>query len=93
MAKNNIKKQRGDMITFFVLTFLASMLIFISASFLIGTGKVVDTNMEMIDSADIIILMSRDDRADAKITEIIKGNSDCTGFESNQSEVTQLPSD
>ena len=84
MAKNNIKKQKGDMITFFVLTFIASMLIFISASFLVGTGKVVDTNMKRINAADILILMSKDDRADAKLTEIIKGNPDCTGYESTK---------
>ena len=84
MAKNNIKKQKGDMITFFVLTLIASMLIFISASFLIGTGKVVDTNMKMINSADILVLMSDDERAEARIAEIIKGNSDCSGYEATK---------
>ena len=43
MAKNNIRKQKSDMITFFLLTFIASALIFISASFLMETGSVVDT--------------------------------------------------
>ena len=74
MAKNNIKKQKGDMFTFFILTFIASALIFISASFLVGTGKVIDTNMKEINAADILILMSADERAEAKIAEIIKGN-------------------
>ena len=44
MAKNNIKKQKGDMITFFVLTLIASMLIFISASFLIVTSILTSVN-------------------------------------------------
>ena len=48
IAKNNIKKQKGDMFTFFILTLIASALIFISASFLVGTDKVVDTNMKTI---------------------------------------------
>ena len=50
IAGNNAKKQKGDMMTFFILTLLASALIFISASFLIGTGKVVDTNMKRINA-------------------------------------------
>ena len=82
MVKNNIKKQKGDMFTFFILTLIASALIFISASFLIGTGKVVDTNMKTIKAADVLILMSKDDRAEAKMAEIIKGNDELTGYES-----------
>ena len=84
MAKNNIRKQKGDMITFFVLTCIASMLIFISTSFLIGTGKVVDTNMRKIKAADFFILMSDDDMAEAKMSEIIKGNPDVTGYEATK---------
>ncbi len=84
MAKNNIKKQKGDMFTFFILTLIASALIFISASFLIGTGKVVDTNMKTIKAADVLILMSKDDRAEAKMAEIIKGNDELTGYESTK---------
>ena len=84
MAKNNIKKQKGDMFTFFILTLIASALIFISASFLIGTGKVVDTNMKAIKAADVLILMSKDDRAEAKMAEIIKGNDELTGYESTK---------
>ena len=84
MAKNNIRKQKGDMVTFFILTLIASALIFISASFLVGTGKVVDTNMKRIDAADILILLSHDDAAEAKLYEIIKGNPEVEGFESNK---------
>ena len=32
IAKNNMKKQKGDMITFFILTFIAALLIFDCAS-------------------------------------------------------------
>ena len=84
MAKNNIRKQKGDMITFFVLTLIASALIFISASFLIETGRVVDTNMKLINAADILILMSDDETAGNKMAEIIKGNEDCSGYDSNK---------
>jgi len=84
MAKNNIKKQKGDMITFFILTLIASALIFVSASFLVGTGKVVDTVMKRINASDIMIWISDDDMAKAKIEEIIKGHKELSGFESNK---------
>ena len=84
MAKNNIRKQKGDMVTFFILTLVASALIFISASFLVGTGRVIDTNMKRIDAADILVLMSHDDAAETKLTEIIKGNPEVSGCESNK---------
>ncbi|MBO4904732.1 MAG: ABC transporter permease [Lachnospiraceae bacterium] len=72
------------MITFFILTFIASLLIFISASFMIGTGRVVDTNMKAIDAADVLVLMSKDDRAEAKMAEIIKGNPELSGYEATK---------
>ena len=72
------------MITFFVLTLIASALIFISASFLIETGRVVNTNMKLINAADILILMSDDETAGNKMAEIIKGNEYCSGYDSNK---------
>ncbi len=69
------------MITFFILTLIASALIFISASFLVGTGRVVDTNMESINAADILILMTDDEAAQNKLAEIIKGDPYCNGYE------------
>ena len=84
LAKNNIKKQKGDMVTFFVLTFIASALIYISASFLTGTGSVVDAAMKKINGADLLVLISDEKRADAKLAEIIKGNPDLTGYESTK---------
>ncbi|MCR5831890.1 MAG: ABC transporter permease [Lachnospiraceae bacterium] len=84
MAKNNIKKQKGDMVTFFVLTLVASALIFISASFLVGTGRVIDTNMKKIKAADVLILLSDDEAADFKLAEIIKGNPELTGYDSTK---------
>ncbi|WP_022767610.1 ABC transporter permease [Butyrivibrio sp. NC2007] len=74
IAKNNIKKQRSDMITFFILSALSALFIFISASFLADTGKVVDTNREKINSADIFALCGHSEPVIAKLEEIIKGN-------------------
>lgn len=84
MARNNIKKQKSDMKTFFILTLLASALIFISASFLLGTGNVVDTAMKRINASDILIMISDDEKAEHKIEEIIKGHDDLTGYESTK---------
>jgi len=74
IAKNNIKKQKSDMITFFILSVLSSLFIFISASFLADTGKVIDTNMEKINAADIFIITGYSEPAIAKLEELIKGN-------------------
>ena len=69
-----MKKQRKDMLTFFILTAIASILIFISISLLYGTPRVLDTNFEKINGADIIAIMTDYEPANVKLTEIIKGN-------------------
>ena len=69
-----MKKQKKDMLTFFILTFIASLLIFISVSLLYGTPKVIDTNKENINGADIMIYTSDYEPAYAKMMEIIRGN-------------------
>ena len=84
MAKSNIKKQKGDMITFFILTFIASALIYISATYLVGTGRVVDSTMKKINAADILIMIEDDETAEARLCEIIKGNPDLEGYESTK---------
>ena len=62
------------MITFFILSMLSSLFIFISASFLADTGKVIDTNREKINSADIMVLATYNESMLNKLEEIIKGN-------------------
>ncbi len=74
IAKNNIKKQKSDMITFFILSALASFFIFISASFMSGAGRVVDTCKEKINGADIFFMLTDIDAAVDKVEEVIKGN-------------------
>ncbi len=74
IAKNNIKKQKSDMITFFILSSLSALFIFISASFLADTGKVIDTNREKINSADILVIAGYSEPVISKLEEIIKGN-------------------
>ena len=58
IAKNNMKKQKGDMITFFLMTFISAFLLFVTLNLLVGTFRVVSTNKESINGADILILCS-----------------------------------
>ena len=74
IAKNNIKKQKSDMITFFILSAIASLFIFISLSFMTGAGKVVDTCKEKINGADIFFMLTDIEGAVDKVEEVIKGN-------------------
>ena len=55
IARNNIKKQKGDMITFFVLTLLASYLFFQCASALFGMSKVMDSRFEEVNGAHVVV--------------------------------------
>ena len=51
IAKNNIKKQKGDMLTFFILTFIAAYLIFDSLAALFGMGGVLDKRFDEVNGA------------------------------------------
>ncbi len=62
------------MITFFILSAIASLFIFISMSFMSGAGKVVDTCKEKINGADIFFMLTDIDAAVDKVEEVIKGN-------------------
>ena len=42
IAKNNIKKQKNDMITFFLMTMITAFLLFISLSYMVDIGGVID---------------------------------------------------
>ena len=62
------------MITFFVLSFLATLLIFVSLTFMTGIGKVYDTIKEKINGADILFLINDNEDLVYKAEEIIKEN-------------------
>ena len=68
IARNNIKRQKGDMITFMILTFLSAFLIFDCASALLGMGKVVDDRFETINGAHVM-LYTTDLEMDEKAAE------------------------
>ncbi|MCR5465448.1 MAG: ABC transporter permease [Lachnospiraceae bacterium] len=56
IAWNNIKKQKGDMITFLLFTMLASYLVFQCSSALLGMGKVMDSRFKEVNGAEIMVL-------------------------------------
>ena len=55
IAKNNIKKQKGDMITFFIMTFITALLIFDCASAIVGLGRVLEDRYKAVNGADIFL--------------------------------------
>jgi hypothetical protein len=56
-----MKKQRGDMLTFFVLTFISGFLIFDCAAAGLGTGKVMDDCYEAVNGGHIIFTCPEND--------------------------------
>ena len=79
-----MKKQKGDLITFFIMTFISAFLIFITLNLLVGTFRVVETNKEIINGADILILMSDEPVQNFKLKEILQGNGNLNGYEENK---------
>jgi ABC-type antimicrobial peptide transport system permease subunit len=82
IAKNNMKKQKKDMITFFIMTFISAFLIFICMTMLLETGKLLDTLHEKTNSADLMILLNSDNKAvNAKMEDIIRGREEVKEYE------------
>ena len=72
------------MITFFIMTFLSSFMLFVCLNMLVGTFRVVDTNKEMINGADILILAGNNPVQNFKLEEAIKGYEYLDGYEENK---------
>ena len=84
IAKNNMKKQKGDMITFFIMTFLAAFMLFVCLNLLTGTFRVIDTNKETINGADALIFKEEEPVSDFKLKEIIEANENFSNYEENK---------
>ncbi len=56
IAKNNMKKQKGDMITFFFLTLISAFLIFDCASVVAGLGKILDNRFDEVNGAYVSVI-------------------------------------
>ncbi|MBP5495311.1 MAG: ABC transporter permease [Lachnospiraceae bacterium] len=79
-----MKKQKGDMITFFIMTFLASFMLFVCLNLLTGTFRVIDTNKETINGADALIFKTEEPVSDFKLKELIQANENFDGYEENK---------
>ena len=55
IAKNNMKKQKKDMITFFIMTFISAVLIYLSITMLIGSDRVLNDLDKKINAADVFV--------------------------------------
>ena len=84
IAKNNMKKQKGDMITFFIMTFISAFMVYVCLNLLVGTFRVVDTNKQNINGADILILANNEPIQNFKLKELLQGNEYLKGFEENE---------
>ena len=85
IAKNNIRKQKNDMITFFLMTLITSFLIFLSMSFMVDIGKVIDRVHAQNNGADIIFFATTDDIVRNKLDEVITGCPYVADYEITQS--------
>ncbi|MBP5158717.1 MAG: ABC transporter permease, partial [Lachnospiraceae bacterium] len=81
IAKNNIKKQKGDMITFFIMTFITALLMFDCASAFIGLGKVLDDRHEAINGADILLFSFDTEAERESARKAITGDSHIQAYE------------
>ncbi|MBO7374524.1 MAG: ABC transporter permease [Lachnospiraceae bacterium] len=85
IAKNNMKKQKGDMITFFIMTFIASFMIFTCVNLLLGTFKILDTNQEQINGTDTLFMVYNEDPISLfKLKEIMQGDENIEKIEENK---------
>ena len=81
IAKNNMKKQKGDMITFFILTFISAFLIFNCASTLGGMGKVMDDRFEKIRGAHQLLFIGNSDVEKECAEKAFKENEHIVDYE------------
>lgn len=80
VAKNNIKKQKGDMITFFILTLIAAFMIFDCVSALTGLGRVMDDKFREVNGAHAMIYNAGEAEAEAA-EKAFKENPHIVAFE------------
>ena len=81
IAKNNMKKQKGDMITFLILTFLSAFLIFDCAAAITGIGHVLDDKFDEINGAHVFLYCGDSDEETAAAEKAFKDNDDIKEYE------------
>ena len=81
IARNNMKKQKGDMITFFILTLFAAFLIFDAASAILGVGNVLQDRYAETNSPDVILITDGSGEELECARQAIAGNPRVKDFE------------
>ncbi len=82
IAKNNMKKQRGDMITFFILTFIASFLLFDTISALLGIGEVMEIRFNEVEGVHFMLFTGDSEEEKTSAEKAIKEHDAIIGFDS-----------
>ena len=82
IAKNNMKKQKGDMITFFILTLISAFLIFDCASAIGGVGKILDERFDTVNGAHVLLINGDTDEEKECAEKAFKENEHITEYES-----------
>ena len=88
VAKNNAKKQKGDIITLLVLSLLASLMLYIGVSVLTGLGNIMDTSAREHNTCHIYYWVPEAvaDKVEDKLTE----EASIKEFERNRTEIANL---
>ncbi|MCR5503456.1 MAG: hypothetical protein K6F53_10640, partial [Lachnospiraceae bacterium] len=81
IAKNNIRKQKSDMITFLLMTMITAFLLFISISYMTGIGDVIDSVYKKINGTDLTFIASPDRLTEEKLKGVILENPYCGSYE------------
>ena len=81
IAKNNMKKQRSDMITFLIITCLSALLIVDCISALIGINHVLDDKFEEINGSHVILYNMRTEAETESAKTAFTQNSLITDYE------------
>ena len=75
IAKNNMKKQKGDMITFLIMMFLTSFLLFDCVSLITGVKKVYEDKFEATNAPDIMLFIHRNEKGVECMEKALKENN------------------
>ena len=81
IAKDNMKKQKGDMITFLVLTFISAFLLFDCVSAMIGIGKVMETTFDDINGPHVMLYCGRSDEETEAAEKVFEANDKIVEYE------------
>lgn len=81
IAKNNMKKQKGDMITFFILTMISAFLIFNCGGTLLGMGKVLDDRFAEINGAHELLVVGDSEVENNNAVKAFKNNEHIIDYE------------